>query len=107
MWKGRLVKEELKVQAVYKELLNDTEFMYQFEKAYKKRKAQKRKNILYYAKQKLSGLALIAISIFIPLLFDGDATASVILLPLGIYLLFTRKKIMMFHNNELRKGEKP
>ena len=55
----------------------------------------KRENILYYAKQKLLGLLAIAVSIASPLLLDGDATISVIMLPLGLYLLFTKEKVIM------------
>ena len=88
------------MQAVYKELFNDTEFMYQFEKEYERRKekirAKKRESALYYLKQKLSGLVLIGISILIPILMDGDATASLITMPLGLYLLFTKEKVMDF-----------
>ena len=54
----------------------------------------KRENILYYAKQKLLGLLAIAASIASPLLLDGDATISVIMLPLGIYILFTKEKVI-------------
>ena len=55
----------------------------------------KRENILYYAKQKLLGLLAISISIASPLLLDGDATISLIMLPLGIYVLFTKEKAIM------------
>ena len=55
----------------------------------------KRENILYYAKQKMLGIFAIGISIASPLLLDGDATISVIMLPLGLYLLFTKEKVVM------------
>ena len=55
----------------------------------------KRENILYCAKQKMMGVALIIISILIPIINDGDATASMITLPLGLYLLFTKEKVIM------------
>ena len=55
----------------------------------------KRENILYYAKQKMLGIFAIGVSIASPLLLDGDATISVIMLPLGIYMLFTKKKVVM------------
>ena len=59
-------------------------------------KARKRKEKrIYYIKQKLMGLAAVGIAIACPLLLDGDATASVIMLPLGIYLLFTKQKVIM------------
>ena len=56
----------------------------------------KREKILYYAKQKLLGILAIGISIASPLLLDGDATISVIMLPLGIYMLFTKEKVIMW-----------
>lgn len=55
----------------------------------------KREKILYYAKQKLLGILAIGISIASPLLLDGDATISIIMLPLGIYMLFTKEKVIM------------
>ena len=61
-----------------------------------KRKSQKRAETIYYIKQKLSGLTLTAVGIITPILLDGDATFSLIALPLGIYLLFTKEKVMMF-----------
>jgi hypothetical protein len=88
------------MQAVYKELFNDTEFMYQFEKEYERRKekirAKKRESALYYLKQKVSGLVLVIISVLIPIVMDGDATASILTMPLGLFLLFAKEKIMDF-----------
>ena len=60
------------------------------------RKARKKSEAIYYIKQKLSGLALASIGIVIPFINDGDATFSLIALPLGIWLLFTKEKVMMF-----------
>lgn len=58
----------------------------------RKRKAER----TYYIKQKISGLTLSAIGIIVPIICDGDATFSLIALPLGIWLLFTKEKVMMF-----------
>ena len=55
---------------------------------------EKREMFLYKAKQKFIGLLAIGISIASPLLLDGDATISVIMLPLGIYMLFTKEKVI-------------
>ena len=49
---------------------------------------------LYKAKQKLLGILAIGVSIIAPLLLDGDATASIVMLPLGLYTLFTRQNII-------------
>ena len=61
-----------------------------------KRKSQKRAETIYYIKQKLSGLTIAAIGIITQILLDGDATFSLIALPLGIWLLCTKEKAMMF-----------
>ena len=55
----------------------------------------KREEFLYKAKQKLLGVLAIGISIASPILLDGDATASIIMLPLGLYLLFTKEKVVI------------
>ena len=56
----------------------------------------KKAETIYYIKQKLSGLTMAAIGIITPILLDGDCTFSLIALPLGIWLLFTKEKVMMF-----------
>ena len=56
---------------------------------------EKRELLIYKAKQKLIGVVAIGISIVSPLLLDGDATISIIMLPLGIYILFTKEKVVM------------
>ena len=60
------------------------------------RKVRKRAKTIYYIKQKLSGLTMVAMGIITPIICNGDATFSLIALPLGIYLLFTKEKVMMF-----------
>ena len=54
----------------------------------------KREEFLYKAKQKLLGVLAIGVSIASPLLLE-DVTASVIMLPLGLYLLFTKEKVII------------
>ena len=63
--------------------------------AKQKREEEKREIFIYFLKQKLMGVTLIIISILIPIVNDGDATASLITLPLGLYLLFTKEKVIM------------
>ena len=55
----------------------------------------KRESSIYKAKQRLIGLLAIGASIASPLLLDGDATISLIMLPLGIYMIFTKEKVIM------------
>ena len=56
---------------------------------------EKRESLRYKVKQKLLGVITIAVSIVSPFLLDGDATISLIMLPLGIYVLFTKEKVIM------------
>ena len=56
---------------------------------------QAKRELLYKAKQKLLGVVAIGVSIASPFLLDGDATISVIMSPLGIYVLFTKEKVIM------------
>ena len=54
----------------------------------------KRESLFYKAKQKLFGVVAIGVSIASPLLIQ-DVTISIIMLPLGIYMLFTKEKVIM------------
>lgn len=64
---------------------------------YKRKPTQKWKaRRIYYIKQKLSGLIMTAIGIIVPFLMDGEATISLIVLPLGIFLILTKEKVMTF-----------
>ena len=58
--------------------------------ARQKRETKRKAKIMYYLKQKLIGIALIILSILIPIINDGDVTVSLITLPLGLLLLFTK-----------------
>ena len=54
----------------------------------------KRELLFHKAKQKLLGLLAIGVSIVSPFLLDGDVTISVIMLPLGVYILFTKERMV-------------
>lgn len=43
--------------------------------------------------QKLSGLALIVCGVLTAVIAGGDITAAVVLVPLGLWLLFSRKNL--------------
>ena len=63
--------------------------------ARQKREAKRKAKTIYFLKQKMMGIALIIISILIPIINNGDATASRLFLPLGIYVLFTKERVIM------------
>lgn len=46
-------------------------------------------------KQKLSGIVLVLLGI-ISVIPEHDATAAVLIVPLGLYLVFTREQVMDF-----------
>ena len=58
-----------------------------------KEETHKREVFLNKAKQKLLGILAIGMSIASPLLL-GDATISVLMLPLGIYAIVTKENIL-------------
>ncbi len=62
----------------------------------KEQKAPGRKKqiSMYFLKQKLSGAVMIGSGILVPFINDGDVTATLIIVPVGIYLLITKKKVM-------------
>lgn len=61
-----------------------------------KRRIKQRAERLYYIKQRLSGVIMAAIGIITPFVLDGDATISLVVFPLGIFLLLTKEKVMTF-----------
>ena len=56
----------------------------------------KKHKLLYFLKQKLCGLVLVGFGVLIPFVLEGDATVSVLLIPWGLYILFTREHLMEF-----------
>ncbi len=86
----------------YNNELERIETVYTYEewlREYNRRETQRRiiqrTEQLYYIKQKFSGLVMAAIGIITPFLLDGDATVSLVTVPLGVFLMFTKEKVMM------------
>ena len=65
-------------------------------KEYKRRTYRSRAERAYFLKQKLCGLILAAIGIIVPVICDGDATASLLLVPMGLFVLFTKEKDIIY-----------
>ena len=79
---------------------NETIIMYTLDEAreiiHKERAKQKAKRLSIFKqkiKQKMLGIAMIGISVLIPILLK-DITVSVFTLPLGAYLLLTKEKLI-------------
>ena len=78
----------------YRENIENTDNLYYFEKEYNRRKRQKTDRIYDTLKKIVCGLILIGIGIAAPFVLDGDATVSIVLVPVGVYLLFTKEQII-------------
>ena len=57
------------------------------------RKEKHKRKIICYIKQKLLGLAAVGCAIACPIVLDGDTTASIFFLPIGLYMFFTKEII--------------
>ena len=66
----------------------------EWERIYRRNKVRRMAEIAYFTKQKIAGVTALIIAVASPLLLDGEATASIILLPLGVYLIITNKRIL-------------
>ena len=78
------------------ETINETIPYSELEKIHTQKQLKRKAERTYYIKQKLSGLIMASVGIIAPILLDGDATFSLIALPVVIWLLFTKEKVMMF-----------
>lgn len=72
------------------------EWLKKYNRQKTKPRIKQRAERLYYMKQRLSGVIMATIGIIAPIILDGDATFSVVALPLGIFLLLTKEKVMIF-----------
>lgn len=72
------------------------EWLKEYNRRETKRITKQRTEHLYYMKQRLSGVIMATIGIITPFILDGDATFSLVALPLGIFLLLTKEKVMTF-----------
>ncbi len=72
------------------------EWLREYSRRETKRRIKQRTEHLYYMKQRLSGLVMTATGIIAPFILDGDATISLFMLPLGIFLLLTKERVMTF-----------
>jgi len=53
------------------------------------------KKTIYYLKQKLVGLVLIAISVGIGFIADYNFTVALLVAPIGLFLMFTKAKVLL------------
>lgn len=63
---------------------------------YRRKKTRSTADKQYFRFQKLSGLTMALIGLISPIACDGDGTFILFALPVGIYLLLTKNKVMTF-----------
>jgi len=72
------------------------EWLKEYNRRETKRRIRQRTEHLYYMRQKLFGFVMAATGIIAPFILGGDATVSLFVLSLGIFLLLTKEKVMIF-----------
>lgn len=72
------------------------EWLKEYNRRETKRRIKQRAEHLYYMKQRMSGAIMAAIGIITPFVLDGQIAISLVALPLGIFLLLTKEKVMVF-----------
>lgn len=60
----------------------------------KQKKSMAEKIREYYIKQKLLGLGLVALGVLSGIIFDGDITVALLIIPFGAYIMLTKEKVM-------------
>lgn len=61
----------------------------------KQLKIRKKRRLLYFLKQKVIGVFLLVLTIFVVKLLEGGATVALFTVPLGLTLIFSREKWWM------------
>ena len=74
-------------------------------------KNHKSKRAKYFRRQKIHGAILAVCGVLSAILFEGDITAALLLVPFGLYIVFTKKALLIdedlyeFKSNKNNKEE--
>ena len=71
------------------------EWLKEYNRRESKRKIKQRTERLYYIKQRLSGAIMAAAGIVTAFILK-DVTVTVVTLPLGVFLLLTKERVMVY-----------
>lgn len=72
-------------------------------------KYEKHKRVKYFRRQRILGGLLIAIGILSAILLEGDITAALFMVPVGLYIVFTDEPVTYgdyFYEQEAKKIDK-
>jgi hypothetical protein len=59
------------------------------------KKSKRDKRYYYFVRQKIVGWALVALGVLSAILLDGDCTAALLIVPIGLYAAFTKEMVLM------------
>jgi hypothetical protein len=59
------------------------------------KKYRRNKRYYYFRKQKICGAIVAALGVLSAIILNGDITAALLLVPLGLYVMFTKEKVLM------------
>ena len=72
-------------------------------------KYKKSRIYYYFRKQRIYGAIVVALGILSAIALDGDITAAMFLVPLGLYVMFTKKMVVTddyFYEMEAKQFDK-
>lgn len=78
--------------------INDAEALKEYQRARERRERRervRRQRRWYFFKQKLTGMALLGLTVLTVPLLDGDATIAVLTVPMGLYLIFSKEMLLV------------
>lgn len=67
------------------------------------------KRTIYFRKQRAMGIGMVLIAVLSALIFEGDASAAILIAPIGLYTIFTKRMVLTndyyFEEQERREKE--
>lgn len=79
-----------------REVLEALRHSYDYMRYKEERAAKRKRKRICFAIQRTAGLIMLAISVFMPIMLDGDITTCIVTVPIGLLLLFSKE--MMLYN---------
>ena len=59
------------------------------------KKYKRNKRYYYFRRQRILGAILAALGVLSAIILEGDITAALLIVPFGVYVMFTKDKVLM------------
>ena len=69
-------------------------------------KNHKSKRAKYFRRQKIHGAILVVLGVLSAILLEGDITAALLLVPFGLYIVFTKEALLIDDDYDEVKSQK-